>query len=139
MDLAALRRELIRDEGLRTRAYKDTVGKLTAGIGRNLEDVEFTQDEIDLMFHNDIQRCVDDLQGFSWWAELDPVRQRAICNMRFNLGPNKFREFKATLEALDRKDYYMASQRMLASKWAAQVKSRAIRLARMVRDGAERT
>lgn len=45
MNLTALKEELIRDEGLRLKPYRDTVGKLTIGVGRNLDDVGITKDE----------------------------------------------------------------------------------------------
>jgi hypothetical protein len=38
MDVDLLRKELVRDEGLRLRPYRDSVGKLSIGIGRNLDD-----------------------------------------------------------------------------------------------------
>jgi lysozyme len=135
LDRQQLRRDLIRDEGLRPRAYRDTVGKLTAGVGRNLEDVEFTAAEIDLMLETDIDRCVLDLVKFPWFPLLDPVRQRALVNMRFNLGPKGFRGFFGMIKAIEQGEYGRAAQHMLASKWAVQVGRRAVRLAEMMRDG----
>ncbi len=40
-----LRQMLIRHEGLRRKPYRDTVGKLTIGAGRNLDDVGITREE----------------------------------------------------------------------------------------------
>ena len=37
-DAAALKAELMRDEGRKYRIYTDTVGKVSGGIGRNLTD-----------------------------------------------------------------------------------------------------
>ena len=134
-DHALLRRELIRDEGLRYRAYRDTVGKLTAGVGRNLEDVDFTEQEIDLMLDNDIRRCVGDLSQLQWFSELDGVRQRACLNMRFNLGPKGFRTFAKFIDAMEQKDYKRAAYQLLNSKAAAQTGQRYVRLARMILTG----
>lgn len=36
---------LIRHEGLRLKPYKDSVGKLTIGVGRNLDDKGITKEE----------------------------------------------------------------------------------------------
>lgn len=128
---------LRRDEGWRARPYRDSVGKLTIGCGRNLDDKGLNDSEISVLLNNDIDECVCDLITFPWFPGLDPVRQRAITNMRFNLGPTKFREFKRTIAALARQDYEKAAEHMLASQWAVQVKGRARRLAFMVKTGQE--
>lgn len=42
--ISSLQEQLIRDEGVRKFPYKDTVGKTTIGVGRNLDDVGLSQD-----------------------------------------------------------------------------------------------
>lgn len=143
--------ELARDEGKRLRAYKDTVGKWTIGIGRNLDDVGpaplnrtvadilkngITEAEQDLLFDYDIARTVSDLdRKLSWWRSLDPVRQRVIINMCFNLGITGLLGFVNTLAMIERKEYSRAADQMLKSKWARQVGMRANRLSEMMRKG----
>ena len=56
MDRQLLRSQLERHEGLRLKPYRDTVGKLTVGYGRNLEDVGISRDEADFMLDNDIDQ-----------------------------------------------------------------------------------
>ena len=53
-DALKLKAELTRDEDRRYRIYTDTVGKVSGGIGRNLTDKGFRDNEIDLMYQNDI-------------------------------------------------------------------------------------
>lgn len=132
-----LRKQLIRHEGLRLKPYRDTVGKLTIGVGRNLDDAGISQEEAAHLLDNDLDACIRDLSSFAWFVAMNEVRQRAVVDMRFNLGPNRFREFTATIAALERADYETAAQRMLASKWASQVGGRARRLAAMVRLGTD--
>lgn len=136
MDLDALTTELVRDEGLRLTPYTDTVGKLTIGVGRNLTDVGISKAEaLDLLAH-DIDACVADLtSSFPWFARLDDVRQRVLLNMRFNLGPTRFRQFRQMLAAVQAGDYVKASEQMQSSRWAEQVKGRAQRLVRMMATG----
>jgi lysozyme len=55
--------------------------------------------------------------------------------MRFNLGPTRFRGFKNMLKAVKDSRFVDASNAMLNSKWAKQVKGRAKRLAKMMSDG----
>lgn len=134
MDINLMRKELIRDEGLRLKPYKDTVGKTTIGIGRNLDDVGISKDEAYLMLDNDIQRTSDSLdKNLPWWKTLDEVRQRVILNMAYNLGINSLLGFKNTLAAIQAGRYNDAADGMLASKWATQVGDRATRLAKMMR------
>lgn len=137
MNYALLQADLTGDEGRRNRIYTDTVGKITGGVGRNLTDVPFSDDEIDLMLANDIDRVVRQLDvNLPWWKTLSEARQRALANMAFNLGINGLLGFKNTLAAMQRGDYASAADGMLASKWARQVGDRAKRLAKIMRDGA---
>lgn len=134
MIIDVMRAELVRDEGLSLRLYKDTVGKLTIGIGRNLDDVGISKDEAYLMLDNDIQRTSDSLdKNLPWWKTLDEVRQRVILNMAFNMGINSLLGFKNTLAAIQAGRYNDAADGMLDSKWAQQTGQRAQRLADMMR------
>lgn len=134
-DAVKLKAEISRDEDRRSRIYTDTVGKVSGGIGRNLTDVGFSDDEIDLMYANDEGRAVAFLdRNLSWWRALDDVRQRAIINMAFNL-QSRLLGFTNTLDALRRADWQRAHDEMLDSVWAKQVGSRAARLAQMVLTG----
>ncbi|SMG00321.1 glycoside hydrolase family protein [Burkholderia singularis] len=135
-DVVKLKAELTRDEDRRNRIYVDTVGKVSGGIGRNLSDKGFRDNEIDLMYENDradTEAWLD--RNLPWWRLLDPVRQRVLMNMAFNMG-GKLLTFVNTLAAVKRGDYGAAADGMLASKWAGQVGARAQRLAAMMRSGA---
>lgn len=124
-------------EGERRFPYVDTVGKVTIGIGRNLTDVGLYPDEISTLFTNDLNRCLDDLSTFEWFRWLDPWRQRALVDFRFQLGPEGFRSFQATLDAIARKDYAVASAHLLQSKYAQQVPARARTIAAMLATGSD--
>ncbi|KAG0310255.1 hypothetical protein BGZ97_012685, partial [Linnemannia gamsii] len=78
--------ELSRDEGRRLKPYRDTVGKLTIGVGRNLTDVGISESECDMLLENDIARIRAWLDlKLPWWRDMDKVRQRVLINMTFNL------------------------------------------------------
>ncbi len=136
MNLAKLTDELVRDEGLRLRLYKCTAGKNTIGVGRNLDDRGITKTEAMLMLAHDIDDCCDALdRTLPWWKNLDPVRQRVLVNMAFNLGINGLLNFRNTLAAIQAGDYARAAAGMRASLWARQVRDRAERLAVMMATG----
>lgn len=154
-DREKLEAELTVDEGKRLKAYKDTVGKWSIGIGRNLDDVGtapltrtkadvlangINEAECDQFFDYDIRRTEKDLdRKLSWWRTLDPVRQRVMLNMCFNMGigdgQHGLTGFVNTLGMIERGEYSRAADAMLQSKWARQVGIRAQRLANMMREG----
>lgn len=129
--------ELIKKhEGLRLLPYKCTAGKLTIGYGRNLEDNGISQYEAEEMLNNDIQRCYSQLVKLHCWNKLDEVRQAVLLDMCYNLGIVRLKNFKKMLGALEVGAYNRAAAEMLNSKWAAQVKSRATELAKIMQKGA---
>jgi lysozyme len=71
----------------------------------------------------------------SWISALDPVRQAVLVNMAFNLGVEGLLDFHKMLAAVEHHQYGQASDEMMDSLWAAQVKGRAAELAAMMRTG----
>lgn len=136
MNLDLMKSELRADEGERLKPYKDTVGKLTIGVGRNLDDVGISEDESSYLLGNDIDRTMLALDGaLPWWRQLNEVRQRVVVNMAFNMGIHGLLLFKQTLAAMQAGDYAHAADQMLNSTWATQVGLRAARLSKMMREG----
>ena len=127
--------ELTRDEAYKRKVYKDSVGILTVGIGRNLENVGVSLDEAQYMLGNDIKAAVADAKKFSWYGCMSPVRKRVVVNMIFNLGLPRFKRFKKTIKFAERGDYQGFSTEMLDSEWAKQVGIRARRLSKMMKEG----
>lgn len=135
MDRQLLKSQLERHEGLRLKPYRDTVGKLTIGYGRNLDDVGIAPEEAELMLDNDIDAALKQLRTVDEYNELDEVRQAVIVNMCFNLGFYGLMSFSKMWRAIDRKDYAEAAKQMLNSLWSRQVGSRADELAQIMRTG----
>ena len=132
-----IKAQLVRHEGLRLKPYRCTAGKLTIGIGRNLDDRGISQKEAYAMLERDIldfeQQLLDEIPEI--YNKLDEVRQSVLLNMCFNLGIKGFLEFKNTLAFIDAGDWERAANNMLASKWAKQVGMRAIELSELMRKG----
>ena len=148
--------ELVRDEGERLKVYRCTAGKRTIGVGRNLDDVGIsnleaaqlgittasavargiTRPQSRALLANDIARCERDLDArLPWWRKLDPVRQRVLLNMCFNLGISGLCGFHNTLRAIEAGRWQVAVAGMKASKWHRQVGVRAERLEAMMATG----
>ena len=128
--------ELSRDEDVRTKPYKDSVGKLTIGVGRNLDDKGLSKAEINILLNNDINDCESDLdRDMPWWRQLNDNRQRVLLNMCFNLGITRLKGFKSMLRDVQNGLYDQAAVEMIDSLWAQQVGGRAVRLAKLMKNG----
>jgi lysozyme len=132
-----IKEQLVRHEGLRLKPYRCTVGKLTIGIGRNLDDCGITQSEAYVMLINDIMKCEKQLQVKipDIYNGLDEVRKSVLLNMCFNLGISGLLGFKNTLAFIKAGDWERAANNMLVSRWAKQVGRRAIELSELMRKG----
>ncbi len=127
---------LVTHEGIKLNPYRCTAGKLTIGVGRNIEDGGITEKEAMYLLENDIARVLGELRDhLPFWEELTIPRKEALADMCFNLGLSRFLGFKRMLGALERRDYIAAASEMLDSRWSRQVKQRAQALAQMVRRG----
>lgn len=134
-------------EGRRYKAYADSLGIMTVGIGCNLERdsareriaalgvdyaelcagrSELNDSHVDALFTMDLNDAIAIATAAvaNFWEHPDDV-QHAIVDMIFNLGGPRFTKFKKAIDAFERKDYRKAAAEMASSKWAAQVPNRA--------------
>ena len=163
----SLKDQLILHEGMKLKPYKCPANKWTIGVGRNLDDVGLSRDEqlklfgtsglnreeiIDrllvrgiseeealFLLDNDIKKCTADVKKFPWFESLDPVRQKVIVDMRFNLGLAGLKGFRRMIGHLEVGAYVNAAEEMKNSKWYHQVGTRARRLVEMMRTGEDYT
>ena len=127
---------LRRHEGVKNTLYKCTSDKWTIGVGRNLEDVGLSEEEIDILLLNDIKRTKELMDDYiPWYNDLDEVRQEALINFVFNVGIGTAMKFKKAMAALEAHDYNTAAIEMLDSNWAKQVGSRAEEVTQMIKTG----
>ena len=163
--MKSIEEQLVLHEGLRLNVYRCPAGYQTIGVGRNLDAVSLsrdeqlrvlgsfglpsseitallkirgiTKDEAMFLLGNDIEKCYADLEPFDWFQALDPVRQKVILDMRFNLGFKGLLKFRNMIAALKVKDYNRAAAQMTQSRWYDQVGNRAKRLVSMMRTGTD--
>jgi len=135
--LQKVKDQLLRHEGLKLKPYRCPAGKLTIGVGRNLEDRGITQNEAYILLENDIIRCENELLDElpEVYSSLNETRKSVLLNMCFNLGIAGLLGFKNTLAFIGAGDFERAANGMLASKWAKQVGRRAIELSELMRKG----
>ena len=153
-----LLQELVKHEGLRLQVYQDTLGIDTIGIGRNLKDRGISKEELDeldiptidhvyeygiteadamLLAENDVQIVEEELlRAHPCVEDLDAVRQLVLVDMAFNMGVPRLCKFKKMWNAVHEKKFDIAAKEMLDSRWANQVKSRSVKLANAMHNGA---
>lgn len=131
--------QLIRDEGVVLHVYKDSLGYLTLGVGRLVDERKgggITKAEAMYLLKNDIEsRKTLLLTTLPWTASLDPVRFGVLLNMSFQMGVEGLLGFRNTLSMVRLGNYFQASLGMLNSLWAKQTPERAKRLADQMRTG----
>jgi lysozyme len=127
--------QLTLHEDLRLKPYRCSKGKLTIGIGRNLDDRGISKAEAEFMARNDINEAIRQLKTLKFWPDLTENRQMVLIDMVFNLGWPRFLGFKKTIALIADKKYNAASAEMLNSKWHSDVGQRAETLAQMMRQG----
>lgn len=144
---------LMVNEGCVLKSYKDSVGKLTIGIGRNLDDNPLSEEEICYVGHNcrtkfisndqaaylcrnDLKKVRADLdRELPWWRDLCPDRQYVMIDLCFNMGICTLLTFKRTLNSIAQGYYAKAGEQLLQSKYAKQVGRRAERNAYCLKYG----
>jgi lysozyme len=128
--------QLKRHEGMKLKPYKCTAGKLTIGIGRNLDDVGISEDEAETLLHHDIIEATNQLlSAFPWMGSLNDARIGAMINFTFNVGIGTVKKFKITLEHLKNNAFEEAATEMLTSRWSEQVGARSIEITDQIRTG----
>lgn len=131
-----LKAQLKVDEGVRVKPYRDTVGKMTIGVGRNLDDIGLRADEVEYLLENDVNIAEATAKAlFPSFDELSDNRKAVLCNLAFNMGQARLAGFAKLRARVEAQDFDGASREMLNSGWASQVGNRAVRLATMMRAG----
>jgi lysozyme len=129
-------KQLIMHEGIRLKPYRCTANKLTIGVGYNIDDRgvaeleqaigrkydgSITRDEAIKILLQDIDTFESAVHAhFPHYEKLDPIRQRVVLDMAFNLGFRAL-QFKGTIAAVIAGDYARAKRQMMSSLWAKQV------------------
>lgn len=142
-------------EGRRHRAYRDSRGNMTIGVGFNLDragaaddikkllpgvgyralrrgEVSLTDAQIDVLLRHDAHRAIDTARRqFTEFDSLPSDVQLIVVDMTFNTGSlHKWRRFRA---ALSRQDYVAAADSMHRSLWRRQTGRRAEHLIKLMR------
>ena len=118
-------KQLRKHEGERLFAYQCSVGMWTVGVGRAIGEggKGITKSESRMLLVNDIAECASDLRNLfgRQWDNMSDNRRIALTDMRFNLGPSRFRSFRRMIQAIRAEDWAWAGKEAMDSRWAVQV------------------
>lgn len=131
----ALIESVKKHEGLRTTSYQDTEGVWTIGYGTNLQTLTISERLAETWLLRDLQHFESVLKQNKVFCGLDRVRQEVLIEMAYNLGHRGLMGFKKMWAALEEGNFIRASEEGLDSKWAKQVKGRAVTLMTRMRYG----
>jgi len=138
MNATRLRNTLIRHEGLKLLPYKCTAGKLTLGVGRNIEDRGISKETAMQMLDEDIEICLNELmERLNYFENLPTEVQETLVNLCFNMGISRLMKFQLMLGAIEAGQYELAAKELLDSRYARQVGKRAEELADILRQQQE--
>lgn len=145
MDIKKLQKELEIDEGKVLKIYKDHLGYPTFGIGHLIlkTDPEYgkpvgtpvSKERVTEAFNNDIISVLNDCDTlYPDFDEKPEEVQLIIANMMFNMGLTRLSKFKNMKKAVDKKNWQLAADEMMDSRWYKQVTNRADRLVQRMRN-----
>jgi lysozyme len=123
---------IIGHESLKLKPYTCTAGKTTIGVGRNLDDRGISESEAMFLFQNDLIDTAQHCKAYPWFQFLSEVRQAAVMDLMFNIGPTRFAGFRNFIKAMAAQDYEDAGTELEDSKWFAQVGRRSRRIKSMI-------
>ena len=129
-----------REEGRKLRAYSDTLGIWTIGVGHTgpgiCANTVWTDAKVDDQYRIDEAIATAGCKSnFAWFGALNDERQAVLVGMAFQMGVDGLLAFTRTLAAVRDGRFADAQAGMLASKWAKQTPLRAERMARQMLTG----
>jgi lysozyme len=109
---------IIKEEGFKTKAYRDSQGNLTIGVGHlikrsepHLKTIELTHEQVIDLLREDMRGCGDAIDN----TVKVPLRQGqfdALYSLCFNIGEHKFKK-STVVRKLNEGDYHGAADAIL--------------------------
>jgi lysozyme len=114
-------------EGYSALVYECPSGYLSIAHGRNLEQRGITKEEANYLLQNDIDIAIKELSGIiNNFKKLPSKVKLVLIDMHYNLGLSNLLGFEKMLDAIDQRDFEKAAEELLDSRYAIQVKRRAL-------------
>lgn len=115
-------------EGLRLKAYLDTLGNATVGYGHKLapghdwSNYTITSDYAEALLNIDLDSALLECTPLAEWLRLGTdARMDAVIELVFNMGLGGYKTFLRTRNAMATQQWQEVHDNLLASLWAKQV------------------
>ena len=145
IDLEPLKDRIKSHEGYRDTIYLDTRNFKTIGYGHLcrkdegwIVDKRYSRKELEKVFEYDFRKAVGQTDALLK-SELNVTSNSfnkdayfVLIEMTFQLGIGNLKKFKRMISALKNRDWRLASQEMVSSRWANQTPKRARFLANVM-------
>lgn len=119
-------------EGLRLEVYKDTEGFDTIGYGHKLKPGEdylragITKEQAEALFAKDFEYHYSAAKRIPSFDNHPKPIQDALVDMTYNMGPGWYKTWPGTMSLLEKRDYKGVANSIITSRYAKQVKGRAM-------------
>jgi len=105
---------LCTEEGFRSHAYHDSVGRLTWGYGQNI-DAGVSPFVAKAALIAQCDELNEQLMTYTWYAALDPARQSVCLDIAFNGGLHDLLNYPHMIAALSKSDWEKAASECTVS------------------------
>ena len=135
--------EIRRHEGYVSRPYRDTRGYWTSGCGLLIEPQDSHDDPkwsdkkfLEQEFQRRVNICIQDARSFVGpsWELLPGEAKKGICNLAYNIGLTKLRQFVRFRDAVVNRRWDDAAHELETSRWHGQVGRRGPELVKVFED-----
>lgn len=132
-------------EGVRTKPYKDSLGLWTVGVGHLIGDGktlppewnrELTMAEVDDLFYKDYMSHKKAAMKIPGYDLVNAKAQGALIDLTFNMGNTWFKKWPNFVKNLSQGNTIEAAASLEDSNWFKQVKSRAVTIVSLIKEGA---
>jgi len=148
--METLKEMITRHEGKRAIPYKCTAGKLTIGIGHNIDanglpnDIQrflaihgrITEEMIDRLYEIDVSTAIENcLELYSDFNNFSEVRKMALIDFMFNVGEDTADDFIGTNVHINNGEWEEAANHLKKTLWYKQVGKRGKEIVEMIKNG----
>ncbi len=132
-------------EGVRTKPYKDSLGLWTVGVGHLIGDGktlppewnrELSMAEVDKLFYEDYMSHKKAAMKIPGFDKVNAKAQGALIDLTFNMGNTWFKKWPNFVKNLSEGNTVGAAASLEDSNWYKQVKSRAVTIVSLIKQGA---
>ena len=133
-----------KNEGYRLTQYIDSVGRPTIGYGHLIKPNEsylmgatITPEQAEALFAKDFAEHKAAAEKIPSFNEHSKAVQDTLIDMTYNMGPAWYKNWPNTIKSLTEKNYETVKNDILSSRYASQVKGRALVNAKVFEKEAE--